>query len=367
MERWSVEKAKEWYASQPWIRGCTTYPSNCVNRIAMWQEYNHGAVIAQVREEFKLAKETGLNAIRMIIQFEVWLKEHDSFMNNLEEYITAADEFGQKVMFVIGNDCCVPKDFYGFTFGEQRVDWGYHSGIKRGQHSSTHGSNIGYLLLDEPDMKVKFFEMVDEFAKKYGQDDRIQIWNVWNEIGNSRREMLSVPTMERCFEILRENNVKQPLTADIWSHRNTPEYSEAERRAGELSDIISFHYYGSYQNMIKIIENLREMYGDRPLINTEWLNRIEHNDVDDIFPLFYLENIGSYHWGLMQGFSQTYEPWGVYFKEIDDPSYSGPNDLIKLQHDIYRFSGHPYIAKEIEIIKDFSARADKKFAEKNIK
>jgi hypothetical protein len=115
--------------------------------------------------------------------------------------------------------------------------------------------------------------------------------------------------------------------------------------------------------MVKIIENLRETY-DRPLINNEWLNRIQNNNVDDIFPLFYIEKVGSYHWGLIQGFSQTYEPWGGHNKFIADPDYHGDLDLTKYMHDLYRFNGLPYIAKEIKIIKDFCARADKKFNEK---
>ena len=39
--QWSKERAWQWYNEQPWIRGYNGYPSNCVNRIAMWQEYEH--------------------------------------------------------------------------------------------------------------------------------------------------------------------------------------------------------------------------------------------------------------------------------------------------------------------------------------
>lgn len=329
----------------------------------MWQSYKHDEVIKQIEYEFDLAAKTGFNAVRTIIMFEVWLYEHDSFMSNLEEYMTLADKYGLKIMLTIGNDCLVPKDFYKFSLGEQNVDWGYHSGIKRGQHSSTH-TDHGYQLADDPEYRDKFFEMVSELAGKYAKDERLNIWDVYNEIGNSRRGTLSVPLMEKMFEIIRSYDPIQPLTADVWRFdENQMPYTECEKRALELSDIITFHYYGSFQNMTKIIENLSETYG-RPLINNEWLNRITHNNVDEIFPLFYLEKVGSYHWGLIQGFSQTYEPWGCYFSEIADPNYCGDHDLTKLQHDLYRFNGLPYIAKEVEIIKDFSARADKKFYKK---
>lgn len=362
--KWSKEKAWEWYNSMPWIRGFNGYPSNCVNRVAMWQSYKHDEVMAQTEYEFNLAKETGFNAVRMIIMFEVWLYEHDSFMANLEEYIALADKYGLGVMFTIGNDCNVPKDFYTFKFGEQHIDWGYHSGIKRGQHSGTH-TEMGYQLNDDPEYTGKFYEMVDEFAAKYAKDPRVQIWDVWNEIGNGRRGTASLAMMKKCFEIIRSHDQIQPLTADCWRYSGETYLptTEEELAALEESDVITFHYYRSFSSMVKIIESLKEAYG-RPLICNEWLNRIAHNNVDEIFPLFYIENVGSYHWGLIQGFSQTYEPWGGYLKQIADPNYEGNLDLTKLQHDLYRFNGLPYIAKEVAIIKDFSARADRKFAEK---
>ena len=136
LKQWTKEQAREWYRNQPWIRGFNGYPSNCVNRIAMWQQYKHDEVFKQIEYEFALAQKTGLNAVRAIIQFEVWYYEHDSFMSNLEEYLTLADKYGIKVMLTIGNDCTVPKElFVPVKFGEQHVDWGYHSGICRGPHA----------------------------------------------------------------------------------------------------------------------------------------------------------------------------------------------------------------------------------------
>ena len=63
--QWSKERAWEWYNSQPWIRGYNGYPSNCVNRIAMWQKYNHKEVFDQIAYEFDLAEKTGFNAVRI--------------------------------------------------------------------------------------------------------------------------------------------------------------------------------------------------------------------------------------------------------------------------------------------------------------
>lgn len=366
-EKWTKEKAWEWYKGQPWIRGYNGYPSNCVNRIAMWQEYGHAEVRDQIEYEFDLAQKTGLNAVRAIIQFEVWYYEHDSFMANLEEYLALADKYGIKVMLTLGNDCTVPREvFTPVSFGEQKVDMGYHSGIKRGPHAGGYTSP-GYMLPDEPDIQPYFFKMVDELAAKYAKDDRIQIWDIWNEVSNSGRGNLSLPMMEKCFEIVRSHDPIQPLTADVWTYNKDLEpSSEAQKRAIELSDIITFHTYMRYEQVVRLVEKLKEDF-DRPIICNEWLNRIGHNNIDEIFPLFYLEEIGSYHWGLIQGLSQTYEPWGGYMSLIEDPDYEGDLDFTKYQHDLYRFNGKPYIAKEVRIIKDFSALADKKFEKKKEK
>lgn len=354
MEKWSKERAWAWYDAQPWIRGYCTYPSNCVNRIAMWQEHRHDEVMAQLDYEFALAAETGFNAVRAIVQFDVWLYQHDSFMRNLEDYISVADKHGQKVMLVIGNDCTVAKSRWKPpVFGEQRVDWGYHSGIKGGQHAGDY-REPGYMLADDGELLPRFYEMIDEIAAAYAKDTRVQIWDVWNEIGNSNRGVMSVEMMKRAFEIIRSHEPVQPLTACVWRSREAMhgEFSAEELAALELSDIISFHCYMSFPDTVAMIEVLKSRFG-RPMVCTEWLHRIEHNEVEQIFPLFYLEKIGSYHWGLVAGYSQTYEPWGRYYNDMDNPRY----DLSKWQHDIFRFNGKPYDAAEIRVFKRFSALA----------
>ena len=35
--RWTVERAKAWYAQQPWFAGCNYIPSTAINQLEMWQ------------------------------------------------------------------------------------------------------------------------------------------------------------------------------------------------------------------------------------------------------------------------------------------------------------------------------------------
>ena len=154
-------------------------------------------------------------------------------------------------------------------------------------------------------------------------------------------------------------HINEQLSADHFGKElltSIDQMSPIERLAAELSDVITFHYYGPYTNMIPLIELLRDNF-DRPLINNEWLNRLNDNNYKEIFPLFYLEKIGSYSWGLMQGYSQTFEPWGGYFRNPD--FMDGKLDLTKWQHDLYRPGGrHPYDPNEIDLIVRINKRAD---------
>jgi hypothetical protein len=36
-ERWSKERANTWFASQPWLVGCSFIPSTAINQLEMWQ------------------------------------------------------------------------------------------------------------------------------------------------------------------------------------------------------------------------------------------------------------------------------------------------------------------------------------------
>ena len=106
------------------------------------------------------------------------------------------------------------------------------------------------------------------------------------------------------------------------------------------------------------ISELKEL--GRPIMCTEWLARCMNNNVEEIFPLFYLEKIGCYNWGLVAGKSQTYEPWNSVWERYENE----PNlkwDFTKWFHDLFRANHRPYNPKEIEIIKRFCDLADKDF------
>ena len=314
--KWSRERAWEWYRAKPWIRGCNFMGSDCCNRIDQWQEYGFEERMQTADRELKLLAETGFNSIRIILEFIVWKQEHDGFMERLERYIATADRYGISCMIVFGNDCMPPREelMHRMHLGEQRVDWGYHGGRKVSQHGSFEGH--GYSLLDDPVLAKEHEEWVREIVTKYKDDERILLWDVFNEPGNSKRGNLSFPQMKRFFEIIREINPIQPLTVAVWSGgRDLKALPEIEQWALEHSDVVSYHNYASYAENVEILAELKTL--GRPILNTEWLARPMHNTVEEMFPLFFLERIGCFNWGFVAGKYQTYEPWNGIWDQYE--------------------------------------------------
>ena len=40
--KWPVDKAVEWYQTQPWLRGCNFIPSTAINQLEMWHAVSSG-------------------------------------------------------------------------------------------------------------------------------------------------------------------------------------------------------------------------------------------------------------------------------------------------------------------------------------
>ena len=359
--KWSKERIWEWHNKQPWLRGCNFMGSDCANRIDQWQELGFEERIVTADRELKLAAETGFNTVRLILEYIVWRDDHDGFMERFDRYLDTAYQYGIRAMIVFGNDCMVTKDnpYCKQKLGVQHYDWGYHGGRKWSQHS-TVSQEPGYSLLDEPDQAPLIYEWVREIMEKYKADDRVVVWDLYNEPGNARRNPLTMPHLKKFFEIAREVNPMQPLTSGVWRLSGAPDQviSELEQFCLEQSDIISYHSYGSYLQNIKIIKRLKQY--ERPIMCTEWLGRTFRNRVQEMFPLFFLEKIGCFNWGFVAGLYQTYEPWESVWERYKNGT-AGDLDFTVWFHDLYRPNLRPYDPHEIDLIKEICELADQKY------
>lgn len=361
MERWSKERAWEWYNGRPWMRGCNYMSADCVNRVDQWQALHFEERMATTEEELALMQELGFNSVRLILEYVVWQKEHDSFLDRFERYLALCDKYGISCMIVLANDCMPPKTerWKMPDVGEQTYDWGYHGGRKHSQHGA-HNGPAPHFYFDDPESADDYFRMVTEIVTLYRDDPRICMWDLFNEPGNSRRENITMPHLRRMFETVRAIAPSQPLTCGAWWFDSKDFHtSELNRYALEHSDVISYHCYSSFEEHVRLIRYLKSF--GRPLVNTEWLARCTGNDVFDNFPLFYLEGIGCYNWGFVAGKYQTYEPYEAHWNWYRDDPHA-PIDFTKWFHDLYRPSLRPYDPRETELIHRFCEAADREWA-----
>ena len=362
--RWSKEKIWAWYNARPWMRGCNYMSADCANRIDQWQELGFEERFQTTEEELKLMQKTGFNTVRLVPEYVVWKEEHDGFLERFDRYLSLCAKYGMSCMIVLGNDCMPPKtERWSLPrTGPQTYDWGYHGGKMHSQHG-VHNGPAPHFYLDEPESRESYFHMVRELVTRYREDQRICVWDVYNEPGNSRRQNITLPNLQRMFETVRSCDPVQPLTCGLWDgifHFEDPDapLDALAQCILENSDIISYHFYGNYNAHIQFIKRLKQE--GRPIMNTEWLGRCLHNDVFSLFPLFYLEKIGCYNWGFVAGKYQTYEPWEGTWERYANGTDTDV-DFTKWFHDLYRPNHRPYDPKEIEVIKKFCDLADQDF------
>ena len=355
-EKWSKEKAWQWYNGKPLIVGFNFIPSNVINFVELWQNLGHDEIMKNVDHEIDMAAELGLNSVRMKVPFFIWEHEHDSFMNNLEDLLCRLDKRGITMMPVFFSDCCVPIDMYKPPhLGKQPEPVkGYFGGSPVTPFDST--PRVGYIPEDDRDTWPKVEEFIREIVGKYAKDERILIWDIWNEPGNCNRSTMSLPLMERCFRWAREMDPIQPLCAGPCGLGGKFPYeylmnpyplAPMEEKAVELSDIMNFHFYGDYAHTVKYIEHLKG-YG-LPMVCTEWLHRPFRSNIETHLPLFAEENIGSYFFGFVNGKRQYNQPWENIRRMPDI-------DLTCWMHDIYYNDGRPYEPRELDVIKKVTGK-----------
>ena len=364
---WTKEKAWEWYDAQPWIRGCNYMPASCANHIDLWQEYGSEARFEEMEREMALMEKDGFNAVRLLLGdygLAVWRAEHDGMMKRFERMLEIFDRHGVRVILIFGNDCSRPKSLWSLPpMGEQKWDLGYHAGRKQSQHGS-FPDEPGYTVVDDPALCEEFFAMCEEFLTKYAHDRRILFWNLWNEPGANNRGNISPPHIRRLFKLAWKINPDQPLAADLYTSEAGWTNNAAQSVGMELNDIISYHCDQNLENQIGLARTIRERLG-RPMINTEWLGRVFHCNVQDLYPFFAQSRIGCTRWGYVNGKYQTHEPWeGTWRRAEEDAQFAEEVDVTRWFHDLYRPSLRPYDPAEVAIIRRVNAEMDAEYRAK---
>ena len=326
---WSVEKATSWYKKHDWLVGANFTPSTAINQIEFWQSDTYDSVT--IDRELGYAADIGFNTMRVYLHYLVWARNPEGLKSRMENFLTITDKYDIKIMFVLFDDCW-----------NDNPNLGKQPEPKFGVHNSGWVQCPGGSLVDDEALFPVLKAYTQDIMSHFGKDDRVLMWDLYNEPGNFNILERSLPLLKNVIQWAREVNVQQPITIGLWNWGE--DFSNLNKIQANNSDIISFHNYGSYDELIKLLEELKQY--DRPMICTEYMARTRGNTFQNHLPVFKRENIGAINWGLVSGKTNTIYMW--------DSVYTAEPDV--WFHDIFRKDGTPYDSAEITLIKKLSNR-----------
>jgi len=328
--QWSEEKAAAWYAELPWLAGCNFQPSTAINQVEMWAEETFDA--ATIDKELGWAEELGFNLMRVYLSSEVWKADSERFKSRIDRYLDISSKHNIKTLFVFFDDC----------WNEETVK-GKQPDPKPGVHNSGWVQDPAVSLRSDT---AALFPVLEKYVKDimgtFKNDERILLWDLYNEPGNNGHGLNSLPLLQNVFKWAREVNPSQPVSTGLWSVKH-PEMNHFQAKN---SDIITYHNY-SEPKTHEIWIHLLKTHG-RPLICTEYMARWFNSRFDNIMPLLKEHNVGAINWGFVSGKTNTIFAWSAPLPDKKEPEL--------WFHDIYRQDKTPFDPAEIELIKELTGR-----------
>lgn len=345
-ERWSTEKANDWYASKPWPVGANFVPSSSANQLEMWQTETFDP--AAIDRELGWAASLGMNTMRVFLHDIAWRTDEKAFFKRVDRYLEISDKHGIKTMIVFFDGVWDPNP----KAGKQPTP-------RPGLHNSSWVQSPGREILDDPAKQDALKPYVQAVLTRYKDDKRILVWDLFNEPDNTSdssygirgtQEELDAATKEkRASELLaktfawaREIDPSQPLTVGVWRGDYLGKPGAFHKLCLDHSDVLSFHTYDDPAKTRELVLGLKKL--NRPILCTEYMARGNNSTFEGILPIFKEHKIGAYNWGFVDGRSQTIYPWDSWQKAYEkepDPWF----------HDIFRRDGTPYREDEVAFIR----------------
>jgi hypothetical protein len=326
--QWSVEKAKAWYAAQPWIIGADYLPSNAINQLEMWQAATFDSLTND--KELGWAQNIGFNTMRVYLHSVAWKEDKDGFKKRMNTFLNIANNHNIRILFVFFDDCWnkIPHA-------------GAQPAPRPGIHNSGWVQDPGQPLSTDTTLFPGLELYVKDVMKTFAHDKRILLWDLYNEPGNSGKRDSSLPLLKKVFEWARSVNPDQPISVGLWAW----DFEKLNEFQVANSDVITYHDYEEAPWHQRVIELLKT--NGRPLICTEYMARTRNSRFSTILPLLKRENVGAINWGFVSGKSNTKYAWDTPIPDGSEP--------VEWFHDIFNPDGTPYRQDEINLIKKLSS------------
>ena len=346
--RWSVERARAWQQSQPWLVGCNYLPSTAVNQLEMFQADSFDPEV--IDRELGYAEDLGFTSIRVFLHDLLWEQDREGFLGRCEQFLAIADRHGIKVMFVLFDSCWHPEP----RLGPQPAPLPH-------VHNSGWVQSPGVPALRDPAAMARLQAYVTGVVRRFRADDRVVVWDIWNEPDNFDGGAAKRPGLEptdkpalvnallpRAFAWARDAEPSQPLTSGVWRDSDVIDtLDDCKRIQLANSDVVSFHTYGDLPALDGCLKNLATF--GRPLLCTEFMARPNGSVFDPHMRLLRDHGVAAYCWGFVNGRSQTIYPWDSWTK-----AYDGPPPV--WFHDILNPDGTPFRQEEVDFIRGVTGK-----------
>ncbi|HVW78331.1 MAG TPA: cellulase family glycosylhydrolase [Alloacidobacterium sp.] len=351
-QRWSEEKANNWYAQQGWPVGSNFIPSDAINQLEMWQADTFNP--QEIDKELGWAQNIGMTTMRVFLHDLLWQQDAAGFQKRIDTFLTIADKHHIKPIFVFFDSCWDPNP----KLGPQ------HPPIP-GVHNSGWVQSPGEKALRDKAEYPRLEAYVKGVIGAFANDKRILAWDLWNEPSNGNdssygkddprnKVQLVQNLLPQVFAWARAAHPTQPLTSGVW----TGDWSSLDKMDAisriqiEESDVISFHNYGWPEVFEQHVKWLEQYH--RPLICTEYMARGAGSTFDTILPIAKKYHVAAINWGFVAGKTQTYLPWDSWQRPyvLQQPTV--------WFHDIFHEDGKPYREAEVQLIRRLTSEQDTK-------
>jgi GH43 family beta-xylosidase/uncharacterized protein YjdB len=298
-----------------WVQGAVFVPTSAVNQIEQWRSYDH-----EINDrELSYAKTYGINFVRVFMHNLLWENDQVNFLANLEDFLSLADQYGIKVELVFFDDC----------WGDFPV-WGDQPKPRYGAHNSQWVEAPGDTVkADYAANKEKLKAYVQGVVGAFKNDDRIAVWNVYNEPSNGESGLMDTVTKQIMNDSriwIKETGSTIPVTS-----------TGGQFSGGPFSDFITYHPYESDY------PTYPDRYGpNQGVLADEVMNRLTQS-VPGVVNNFGKKGLGFVMWSLGIGRDNTRFPWGSDVNPLtEEPAVPF--------HGVVYPDGHPWDVNDIKAL-----------------
>ena len=345
MSKWNKQQAKQWYSDQKWQVGCNFLPSTAINQLEMFQQETYDR--ETIKKELGWARNLGFNSLRIYLHDLLWRYDQKGFIDRLDNFLDICKGYFIRPILVLFDDCHRPYPKIGKqtlpVIGVHNSGWKQSPGVELVQ--AIHEGK------DSDDEVFRLKQYVQGLLDKFSGDERILMWDIYNEPGQFGVGTQSLSLLKLTWEWSQEVRPSQPLTACLDGCVG----NENIKLNRLNSDVITFHCYEGAK-LEQVIKSHLEI--DRPIICTEYMAREFGTTFKFSLPIFKKYKVGCYNWGLVAGKSQTHFGWSTILdlqKLKKEGKFLNPDDPIpepeKWFHDIFRVDGSAYDDAEVFFIK----------------